>query len=66
MRGASGSSNAQFNGQPIAVVLIVLIAGATIFMWRRGQLRSRAGLVTIAGIIAILVYIAFSQGSSIS
>jgi len=53
-------------GQPIAIVLIFLILGATIFMWRRGQMRSRAGLLTIAGILAFLVYFAFFAGASVS
>ena len=45
--------------QPIAVVLIVLILGACIFMWKQGQLRSRAALVAIAGVMAVLAYFAF-------
>jgi uncharacterized protein HemX len=46
-------------GQPVAIVLIVLILGACIYMWTQGQMRSRAGLLTIAGILAVLVYLAF-------
>ena len=52
-------------GQPIAVVLIVLIVGATIYMWQRGQMRSRAALVTIAGILLFLVYFTFFAGPSV-
>ena len=45
--------------QPIAVVLIVLILGASIFMWTQGQLRSRAAMLAILGVIAVLGYFAF-------
>ena len=45
--------------QPIAVVLIVLILGASIFMWTQGQLRSRAAMLAILGVIAVLAYFAF-------
>jgi hypothetical protein len=45
--------------QPIAVVLMVLILGASIYIWTRGQLRSRAAMLAIAGILAVLAYFAF-------
>jgi uncharacterized MnhB-related membrane protein len=45
--------------QPIAVVLMVLILGACIYIWTRGQLRSRAAMLAIAGILAVLAYFAF-------
>jgi hypothetical protein len=54
-----GSDGASVVSQPIAIVLIVLILGASIFLWTRGQLRSRAAMLTVAGIIAVLVYFAF-------
>jgi hypothetical protein len=65
MRSVSNSSSSSMIGQPAAVVLIVLILGASIYMWQRGQLRSRAGLVTIGGIIAFLIYVAWQAGSSV-
>jgi hypothetical protein len=45
--------------QPIAVVLIVLILGAAIFMWKQGQLRSRAAMLAVLGVLAVLAYFAF-------
>ena len=45
--------------QPIAVVLIVLILGAAIFMWKQGQLRSRAAMLAVLGLLAVLAYFAF-------
>jgi hypothetical protein len=59
------STSGPIAGQPTAVVLIVLILGATIYMWRRGHMRSRAGLVTIAGILLFLAYFAFFAGPAI-
>ena len=46
-------------GQSVAIVLIVLILGACGFMWTQGQMRSRAGLLTVAGILIVLLYFAF-------
>jgi hypothetical protein len=46
-------------GQPVTIVLIVLILGACVYLWTRGQMRSRAGLLTVGGILAVLLYIAF-------
>ena len=43
----------------VAIVLIVLILGACAYMWAQGQMRSRAGLLTVAGILAVLLYFAF-------
>ena len=61
-RGGGESASATLIGQPIAIVLIVLILGATIYLWRQGQMRSRAGLLTVAGLIALLAYFAFFAG----
>lgn len=51
--------NAAVIGSPVAIVLIVLIIGACAYLWTRGQMRSRAGLLTVAGILAVLLYFAF-------
>lgn len=55
---AEGTDWAQ-NAQSISIVLILLIIGACIYLWREGYLRSRAGLVTIAFILGFLVYVGF-------
>ncbi len=39
----------------IALVLAVLLIGAGVFLYRRGYVRSRAALVAIAILIALLV-----------
>lgn len=45
--------------QPVAIVLMVLILGASVYMWQLGYLRSRAGLLTIGGILVMLGLLAF-------
>jgi predicted signal transduction protein with EAL and GGDEF domain len=42
-----------------ALVALVMVVGIAAYMWWSGRLRSAAGLVTVAGIIALLVYVAF-------
>lgn len=59
MRRSAGDSYTLTMGQPVAIVLIVLILGASAYMWTRGYLRSRAALVTVAGILLALAYVAF-------
>ena len=54
--GASGSMV-----QQVAIVLIVLILGASFYLWRTRYLRSRAALVTILGVIIMLVVLAMSS-----
>jgi hypothetical protein len=48
------------------IVLIVLILGASFYRWRMRYLRSRAGLVTILGIIILLAVLAASSSGNIS
>lgn len=43
----------------LAVVALVMVVGIAAFMWWKGRLRGPAGLVTVAGIVAILIYVAF-------
>jgi cell division protein FtsW (lipid II flippase) len=52
--------------QQVAIVLIVLVLGASFYMWRTRQLRSRAGLLTIAGILILLVFLAMSSSMNIT
>ena len=59
MRRSAGDSYTFSMGQPVAIVLIVLILGASAYMWTRGYLRSRAALVTIGAILIALGYLAF-------
>jgi hypothetical protein len=46
-------------GQPLAIVLMVLILGSSAYMWRQGYLRSRAALITLVGVVGILIYFGF-------
>jgi hypothetical protein len=59
--GGSGSMT-----QEVAIVLIVLVIGASYYMWRMHYLRSRAGLLTIAGILILLVFLAMSSSMNIT
>jgi hypothetical protein len=43
----------------VAIVLIVLILGASIYMRIQGGMRSRAGMLTVGGILVVLLYFAF-------
>ena len=54
-----GASAGTVISQPVAIVLIVLILGACAYLWTRGQMRSRAGLLTVGGILLVLLYFAF-------
>jgi len=52
---ASGSIAPQ-----VAIVLIVLILGASFYLWRMRYLRSRAAIVTILGVIIMLAVLAWN------
>jgi hypothetical protein len=54
-----GASAGTVISPAVAIVLIVLILGASIYMRTQGGMRSRAGMVTVAGILLVLVYFAF-------
>lgn len=63
MRGAPLEVGTGVGGsmtQPAAIVLIVLILGASFYLWRMHYLRSRAALVTILAVIIALVFLARS------
>ena len=57
--GASGSSSLSQSLSPLAIVLLVLVVGASIYLWRKHYLQSRAALVTIAAIVVVLIYLGF-------
>jgi hypothetical protein len=57
--GANGSSTFAQTISPLAIVLLVLIIGASIYLWYQGYLRSRAAMVTIGAIAIVLVYLGF-------
>jgi hypothetical protein len=52
-------SSQQGDVNSLAVVALVMVVGIAAFMWWKGRLRGPAGLVTVAGIVAILIYVAF-------
>jgi hypothetical protein len=43
----------------LAVVVLVMVVGLSAYLWWTGRLRSRAGLLTVAGIVLFLAYLAF-------
>lgn len=45
--------------QPLAIVLTVLLLGACFYLWRIGYLRSRAALIVLAAVFALLIYAGF-------
>ena len=60
--GAAGNSRASdwmSTMQPLSIVLIVVIIGATFYLWRQRMLRSRAALIVIAAVICVLIYFGF-------
>ena len=61
--GEATSALAQV-GETAAVVLAVLIVGATFYMWRHHYVRSRAALIAIAALVLFLLYLGFFAGGS--
>ena len=61
----AGSGGGSSMVSQVAIVLIVLILGASFYMWRTRQLRSRAALLTIAAIVIFLIFLAMSSGTNI-
>ena len=57
--GASSSSTFAQTLSPLAIVLLVLVVGASIYLWHQHYLRSRAALVTIGAIVVVLIYLGF-------
>jgi hypothetical protein len=44
---------------PFAIVALVMILGASAYLWRIGYLRSRAALIVLLAIVGVLVYLGF-------
>lgn len=44
---------------PLAIVLLVMLIGASIYLWRSRILKSRAALVTIVALALVLAYLGF-------
>lgn len=66
MKGPSGGSATSVSslGQPMAIVLMVLILGASLYLWSQGYLRSRAALITLLAVLAVLAYFGFFDKST--
>jgi hypothetical protein len=59
--GFSGKGESQWSTtlSPLAIVALVILIGASAYLWHRGYLRSRAALITLAAIAAVLIYTGF-------
>jgi Kef-type K+ transport system membrane component KefB len=57
--GGGGASPWTATLSPLAIVALVLILGASFYLWRMRYLRSRAALITLAVIVAGLIYLGF-------
>lgn len=57
--GANGLTSWSQTMSPLAIVMLVLVLGASFYLWRQGYLRSRAGLITIVAVVIILIYLGF-------
>lgn len=55
---SSGPSFSQLIGQSTAIVLLVLILGASVYLWRMRYLRSRAAMIAVALVVLALIYFA--------
>ena len=62
MRGGfPGQSQSHWSAtlSPLAIVALVILIGASAYLWYRGYLRSRAAWITIAAIVVLLIYAGF-------
>jgi hypothetical protein len=57
--GANASSTFAQTVSPLAIVGLVLVIGASIYLWRQRYLHSRAALITIGAVVAVLIYFGF-------
>ena len=57
--GATGVSPWTATLSPLAIVALVIILGAAAYLWYQGYMRSRAALIVLAAIVAVLVYAGF-------
>lgn len=53
-----GPEASQPLSQSTAVVLLVMVVGISLYLWRMRYLRSRAGLIVVVMIIGVLAYFA--------
>jgi len=58
----SETSLTQPIGQSAAIVLLVLIVGASLYLWRMRYLRSRAVMIAIAMVVLGLAYYSLRAG----
>jgi len=54
-----GASSWSATASPLAIVALVLILGAAVYLWRLRYLRSRAALIVLAAIVGALIYLGF-------
>jgi hypothetical protein len=57
--GGGASSALTETASPLAIVALVVVLGASFYLWRSGYLRSRAALIVLAVIVAGLIYLGF-------
>lgn len=57
--GATGPSQWTATLSPLAIVALVIVLGASAYLWYMGYMRSRAALIVVAGIVLVLVYLGF-------
>jgi peptidoglycan/LPS O-acetylase OafA/YrhL len=62
LKGGPGQSIGPEATQPIsqstALVLLVMVLGISLYLWRARYLRSRAALIFVAMIVLVLLYLA--------
>jgi peptidoglycan/LPS O-acetylase OafA/YrhL len=62
LKGGSGQALGPESTQPIsqstAIVLVVMVIGISLYLWRARYLRSRAALIFVAMIVLGLLYLA--------
>ena len=44
---------------PLAIVALVIVIGASAYLWYKGYMRSRAALITLAVVVGVLIYVGF-------
>ena len=54
MKGAKSAASSASLASPAVVVILVLMVGATIYLWRARYIRRKAAFVTIAALLVAL------------
>ena len=57
--GATGASPWTATLSPLAIVALVIVVGASVYLWYMGYMRSRAALIVVAAIVVVLIYLGF-------